>query len=167
MKIYLALLAEHCTEADAIRAEHDPLFEKVPLHLTLVFPTDVDDINDSDLTHFFAAEKPMTVSVRGVTGSHDNLLFLTLSRGNDNVIDLHHRLYTQFFPDSYDPSYTFFPHLTVGRMNSRVDMLNAIHRMGSVSYEHIDLRTVALVEICADGERKILRRFKLSGTDSG
>ncbi|MFM2485195.1 2'-5' RNA ligase family protein [Celerinatantimonas yamalensis] len=161
MKIYIAFLVEGLTEIEAARRKYDYLSGKVPLHLTLVFPLDVDNYEEDALTEFFSRYTAEKVSLSGVTGSLDNLVFLTLTRGNDFVIEIHNRLYNEFFSRSFDTSHTFFPHLTVGRCNNRREMLDAINDIGQITLDSINLNTLAVIQICEGGERKILSKFKL------
>ena len=81
---------------DRLRAAYDPLASSIAPHITLVFPFETTLSRDDLLTHIrasVAAIAPFEIVLRGVTGQEDEWLFLTVKRGNDEIIALHDRLY--------------------------------------------------------------------------
>ncbi|MCD6327035.1 2'-5' RNA ligase family protein [bacterium] len=103
---------------ERVRKRYDPSFGKIAPHNTLVFPFKSGMTTEEVHAHAEAALKgcdPFSLQMRGVTGHESSHLFLNVIRGNDEIIDLHHRLYSGPLAMYRNRAYTFFPHLTVGR----------------------------------------------------
>lgn len=112
-----------------IRKKYDPLFGLVPPHITLVFPFE-SEIPSSRLKEHIknslAGVNPFPVQLRGITASTDNYLFLNVKKGNDNIIELHDRLYSGPLFEFMSRKHTYFPHLTIGRLKNNIELLNAL-----------------------------------------
>src|SRR5690349_21600829 len=93
---------------DEIREKYDPLANHVRPHITLVFPFE-SNINSNELKchleKVLSDIKPFQITMKGITPvqSFGNYLFLEIIDGEDKIIDLHKRLYTDllesFYPD--------------------------------------------------------------------
>ncbi len=112
-----------------LRQQFDPLAHIIEPHITLVFPFE-SQLSTEDLqSHLHGAVQglnPFPILLRGITGSESEYLFLNVKRGNDELIELHDRLYSGVLAHHLLHECTFLPHLTVGRLSSRTSFLNAL-----------------------------------------
>jgi 2'-5' RNA ligase len=117
--IVIAPRFERVERIAELRRAYDPLAFVVPPHITLVFPFSSDLTTAALAAHVTTAVAgiaPFPIELRGVTGDADEHLFLTVKRGNDDIIALHDRLYTGPLAPFRSLRHTFVPHLTVGRL---------------------------------------------------
>ncbi|MDN3647884.1 2'-5' RNA ligase family protein [Reinekea marina] len=163
MAKYFAFLLDRHEEIEKIRSKYDHLSSKVPAHLTIVFPNDFDDCKEDEVLEFLTNIPPVIVELVGVTGSPDNLMFCTLAKGNDEIISLHRSLYFNYFKEFFDRNFTFYPHVTVGRFESKNSLQAALNATDDINPIKLKLSSLALVERTDSGERRILRKFKLGG----
>ncbi|WP_258111578.1 2'-5' RNA ligase family protein [Alicyclobacillus sp. SP_1] len=105
-----------------IRAKYDPLADLIPPHVTLVFPFESDVSTEALTVHLqksVVGLKPFPIVMIGLTGAEGEYLFLNLKGGNDQIIQLHDKLYTGLLKQHLCRSQTYTPHLTVGRVNDK------------------------------------------------
>ena len=80
-----------------IREKYDPLAHCIAPHITLVFPFDSNLPADELILHFSEAlsgMKRFRLQLKRITGDfRDGYLFLDVKRGNDQIIELHDKLY--------------------------------------------------------------------------
>ncbi len=106
---------------DALRHRYDPLAAVIAPHITLVFPFRSDIAPAALWQHIaqaVAGMPPFVVRLHEITGHSDEYLFLNVKRGNDELIALHDRLYTDILAPFLAPEFTFTPHLTIGRLDN-------------------------------------------------
>jgi 2'-5' RNA ligase len=163
VKLYIALEVGNLTEIEQLRSRFDSLANKVPPHMTLVFPTDVVEVDFKKLGIIAEATQPIKVQLAGPTGTQDNLLFLTLLQGNDPVIELHRRLYRELFPNSYDRTYSYIPHVTVGRFQTHQKMTEIVMDTPELDFPPLLLTKLIAIEVGEDGSRTLLESFTLKG----
>jgi 2'-5' RNA ligase len=163
MAKYFAFLLEGIEEIESIRIKYDHLSSKVPAHLTIVFPNDFENCMGDEISEYLSNIPSISAKLVGVTGSEDNLMLCTLTKGNDELISLHRHLYFNYFERFYDRSYTFYPHVTVGRFDSTSKLQAALKDTANISSGEFKLSSIALIERTASGERRVLRKFKLGG----
>jgi 2'-5' RNA ligase len=102
-----------------LRERYDPLAASIAPHLTLVFPFESALTTDELAEHVSKAVvgfEPFRVRLQGITGQEGEYLFLNVKRGNDQLIELHDRLYNGPLAPFLRPEFTYTPHLTVGRL---------------------------------------------------
>lgn len=105
----------------AIRAKYDPLADLIPPHVTLVFPFESDvstEVLSVHLQNSVVGLKPFRLVMTGVTGADGEYLFLNVKVGNDQIIQLHDRLYTGLLKEYLRRSLTYIPHLTASLSSS-------------------------------------------------
>ena len=114
---------------EEVRKKFDPLYGLVPPHLTLVFPF-ASEIPTSKLEQHVKESLvglcPFPIQLKGITATSDNHLFLNVKKGNDNIIELHDRLYSGLLSEFMNRRYTYTPHLTVGRCNNEIELQAAL-----------------------------------------
>jgi 2'-5' RNA ligase len=69
---------------------------------------------------------PFALRLVDVTGMLDQYLFVNVKRGNDELIELHDRLYSGPLREHLSAAFTFVPHVTVGRLSGRGEFLRAL-----------------------------------------
>lgn len=120
-----------------LREKYDPLAHYIPPHITIVFPFE-SDISTEELTvHFdkvLKGIKKFNVQLNGFTGDYrEGYLFLNVKKGNDNIIELHDRLYCEILKPFLFNKVTYCPHLTVGRLQQQVDFDKALDELSYYS----------------------------------
>ncbi len=102
-----------------LREMYDPLTASIAPHMTLVFPFESALTTDELAEHVsqaVAGFEPFSLRLQGITGQEGEYLFLNVKRGNDQIIELHDRLYSGPLASFYRAEFTYVPHLTVGRL---------------------------------------------------
>ena len=118
---------------EGLRAKYDPLAHYIPPHITIVFPFESDISTEEFKVHFNKVLKGMkkfNVKLKGFTGDYrDGYLFLNVKKGNDNIIELHDKLYSEILKDFLFNKVTYCPHLTVGSIQKQVDFDKALDEL--------------------------------------
>ena len=121
----------------AIRERFDPLAGYIVPHITLVFPFESARSTQELREHIACAllgAKRFPIQLRGITGdSRDGYLFLNVKRGNDEIIDLHDRLYRGLLEPYLFRKVTFCPHMTVGRLERQTEFDQALEELAGFS----------------------------------
>jgi 2'-5' RNA ligase len=107
---------------NAIRAKYDPLANLIPPHVTLVFPFESNVSTEVLAEHMKESTgtlKPFRIVMTGVTGAEGEYLFLNVKVGNDQIIQLHDKLYTGVLRQYLYRNLTYTPHLTIGRVKDK------------------------------------------------
>lgn len=104
-----------------LRKKYDPLVDKIPPHITLVFPFassfTTEELREH-VTTTLAGVPAFEVKLKGITGSENGYLFLNVKQGNDQIIELHDRLYSGLLASYIYRKATYCPHLTVGKVET-------------------------------------------------
>jgi len=114
---------------DQLRRRFDPLASKIEAHITLVFPFESELSARQLQAHMERVTEglaPFQVHLRGIKGHGGEYLFLNVKLGNDQLIDLHDRLYSGPLAAYLVSEYTYVPHVTVGRLPNRTEFLKAV-----------------------------------------
>lgn len=150
-------------QMDQLRHQFDPLASVIRPHLTLVFPFESDLPLEQIRGHVqFAIQGvlPFEVILRGITGSDAEYLFLNVKHGNDQIIQLHDRLYTGLLLSHLNREHTYIPHLTIGRLDNKDSFLTALSVTQNMDETFIlVIKDLALVRI--DNNYSIEARFDL------
>ncbi|MDF5730795.1 MAG: 2'-5' RNA ligase family protein [Rhizonema sp. PD38] len=106
------------TQINQLRKEYDPQVNLIDPHITLVFPIEgaLDDEQRliDHIANVLTAWKPFYIHLHGLAQSSDNYLYLTLQKGNTEVVKLHEELYTGILADYKREDILFIPHVTLG-----------------------------------------------------
>lgn len=121
----------------AIRERFDPLASYIAPHITLVFLFE-SELSTEELREHLACVlegvKKFNVRLNGITGDfRDDYLFLNVKRGNDEIIDLHDRLYCGVLEPFLFRKVTYCPHMTVGRVEEKTEFEKALEKLGDFS----------------------------------
>jgi 2'-5' RNA ligase len=99
---------------------------------------------------------PFPVRLAGITGSEGEYLFLSVKRGNDELIALHDRLYTGILQEHRSLVHTFLPHLTVGRRADNARFQQALADLASLNVTvETDVAAVTVYRIEPGGGRPV------------
>ena len=114
---------------ESLRMQYDPLFGLIPPHITLVFPFESNISSQILQQHILNALKgvtPFPIKLQDFTGTIDQYLFLNVKNGNDQIIELHDRLYSGLLSTHRDPRFSFYPHLTIGKFTNEETIMAAL-----------------------------------------
>ena len=74
--------------------------------------------------------KKFAVQLKDFTGDfRDGYLFLNVKKGNDNIIELHDKLYSGILRSFLFRKVTYCPHLTVGRLQQQAEFDKALDEL--------------------------------------
>ena len=150
---------------DEIREKYDPLYNFISPHLTLIFPFQSELTKNELVEHLenqLRGISPFELIARGVTGASDGYIFLDVKMGNDNMIELHDKLYEGILKSYHNKFIPYIPHITIARIKDE-----NIHRkiVKELSDFDVEFRTVIdkiSIEVLDDSEKSILEcEFKL------
>lgn len=136
---------------DKLRKDYDPLVDKIPPHITVVFPFESSHSQNELKEHLQNALKRFNsfdIRLTGITGAERGYLFLNVKKGNDQIIELHDRLYSGILATYRFRKTTYFPHLTVGRLKSSALYNSALQMTKEFNHEFVaTVEKVALESI--------------------
>jgi len=149
---------------DKVREQHDPLAKHVRPHITLVFPFD-SDIETTKLKEHLSSVlseiTPFEIILNGITPANNfgKYLFLNIQKGNDEIIELHKKLYTgilqNYFPE-WLKGKVFLPHMTVGNFNNEEYFKMAINETKNIVDSFKTTVNEISVEIIDENEDSII-----------
>lgn len=150
---------------DRIREKYDPLFNKVKPHVTLVFPFEseltsielekhlIDTLKD---TKAFQLVLKNIIKIDDITGLY---LFLGIKEGNDNIKDIHTKLYSKIL-EKYKPDWLnhveFMPHMTIGNFTNIEELNKAYEAIKDINEEFSTIVDKITVEIIDENENSII-----------
>ncbi|UVI27606.1 2'-5' RNA ligase family protein [Paenibacillus spongiae] len=120
---------QNCEAIEEVRKKYDPLYGLIPPHLTLVFPFESEMPSTTLKRHVkdaLTGLSPFTIRLKGITGTQDNYLFLNVKKGNDQIIELHDRLYAGVLRNYLSLRHVYIPHITVGRLHDDTELQAAL-----------------------------------------
>jgi 2'-5' RNA ligase len=113
--------------------KHNPISSHVRPHLTLLFPSETELRPGEIYAHLerIASETVrFNVGFNGVKLRPEDLLaYLDISEGANRLRLLNRKLYGGEFEELLDVGRPFYPHLTLGRFETEVDMNRAYHEL--------------------------------------
>ena len=152
---------------EAVRRRFDPLASVVPPHLTLVFPFESELSPEDVAAHMAAALAGVAafeVTLDGLTGAEESYLFHTVKRGNDELIELHDRLYSGPLAAHLDATRPYLPHVTVGRVTPVAAWRAALEELvGSAPRSTMTVRRVVSYRRWPDGSTRPDNSVHLAG----
>lgn len=149
---------------DKIREKYDPLANHVEPHITLVFPFN-SDIGTKELREHISSVlseiTPFEIILNGITPTNNfgKYLFLNIQKGNNEIIELHKRLYTGILQNYYPvwlKGIAFLPHMTVGNFDSKEEFEMAINETKNIVDSFKTTVNVISVEIINENEDSII-----------
>ena len=149
---------------DNIRKKYDPLAEHVRPHITLVFPFESDIETNKLKEHIKVMTSdinPFHITLSGITPSTSigNYLFLNIKEGNDEIIEIHKRLYKGILKEAYPEwlkDIDFLPHMTVGCISDLDVFKEAIEDTNNINDIFETTVEAISVEIIDENEDSII-----------
>lgn len=151
----------------AVRERFDPLANYIAPHITLVFPFEsalsTQELREH-IVRVLQGVKRFPVQLSGVTGDfRDGYLFLNVKRGNDEIIDLHDRLYRGVLEPYLFRKVTYCAHVTIGRLEQQTEFDHALGELAGfpeqfeaeidrIYVENIDSHEQSTIELTFDLE---------------
>lgn len=142
-----------------VRQNYDPLALLILPHITLVFPFE-SAISTEDLSahmnNVARQFQPFSITLQGITGHTNEYLFLNVKRGNDQLIALHDQLYTGLLTPYLTAQETYFPHLTIGRLNNSATFAAALKQVQSITLSfQTKIHEISAYRIQPNGNRQV------------
>jgi len=113
------------------RRKHDPQFELIEPHITLMFPVQ-ESVGEEKLVFHLASVlrnwHSFPIHLQGCQISSDDHLFLLIQDGKIDTIRLHDEIYTGILADYWRKDIPFIPHLTLGVVNRNSTDRNQVLR---------------------------------------
>ena len=150
-----------------IREKYDPLTKCIAPHISIVFPFESNISTIKLKEHFNEALKGIkkfNVQLKDITGDfRDGYLFLNVKKGNDQIIELHDKLYSGILQSFLYKKITYCPHLTLGRVKEQIEFENTVNQLScfnenfetvidKVFVESIDINEKSNIEFSFDLE---------------
>ena len=117
---YPSISASDSAWIQSIRQQHDPQFELVAPHFTLVFPTDGVEVDEFShhVRSQIRGQAPIAFEVRCALVVKDALgaathTFLVPDQGFSDLVKLHDRLYSGILAPHLRLDLPFIPHITI------------------------------------------------------
>lgn len=157
---------------EEIRKQHDPLYQLIDPHVTLVFPFHSDLSKDQLREHIVSALKDINtfyLKMKGVSGEVGGYLFLNVIEGKEEINEIHNRLYTGIL-EQYKPNFLYsteyIPHMTIGRTadNEELKMLVDHYKTMNETFEEL-IKEISVEIIGEDEESIIEMTIKLMNYD--
>jgi 2'-5' RNA ligase len=103
------------SKIDAIRDVYDPYRKLIGVHITIIFPVQVE--REDLVRHvngILTGWSPFNIRLRGFCLSFDRWLFLTVEQGNDKLVSLFEAMYTGLLAPHRRHDIEFIPHIGLG-----------------------------------------------------
>ena len=152
---------------DEIRIKYDPLVKLVQPHVTLVFPFK-SELTDEEILRGICSSldkvSKFKLTLKGIEKSSDsygNYIFLKVKEGNDEIVNLHDRLYEGIFK-KYKVDIPYVPHMTVGNLKTVKEMELAYKELKNNNYQFETIvDTISVEMIGENGESIVNINYKL------
>ncbi len=147
------------------RAEHDPLGDKIPPHITLVFPFE-DELSDADLSAHVEKQVGARIRIDFELGPPEigqgGYVWLPVTRGKAQIMDLHDALYAGPLLRHLSLSREYIPHVTIARTTPT--LVNRLYDLACTLPGNMNgvLDAVVGERILPDGRSEVLWKMALN-----
>ncbi len=103
---------------EQVRFKHDPLYGKIPPHVTLVFPFTSEMTMEQCQHHMSRILKdfnPFQITLEGTKVAEDGCLFWLVKDGKEIIRQLNLKLYSGPLKEYRSTAHHYIPHITIGR----------------------------------------------------
>ena len=142
------------------RERFDPLAEKIPPHITLVFPFQIDAPSVPQVAiHVQNVVKdcsPFDISLGSPSIQADGFVFLFVEEGAEQIRQLHELLYTGPLTRFHQSHIPYVPHLTIGRVANPTKSAGAQEQLKELETPFCGTVREVVVERIAEGERSLV-----------
>lgn len=112
---------------NSFREKYDINWQIISPHMTIVSP--LSEVSESQLVKHVEKVtkeiKSFSIHLTGLTKTFDNFLFLLVKEGNEKIVHLHDKLYSEILIPYIPTDYPFAPHITLGDFSKTNDKLLA------------------------------------------
>jgi 2'-5' RNA ligase len=138
------------------RLSHDPLAEKLPPHLTLVFPFHANLSVTQLASHIKRSTTgwpALPASFRGVESVQGEFALLMCDLRREAIIELHNRLYRGVLRSFLRDDINYLPHITLGRsrITAEFDAMLADAELRFRDTWRATLRELSILTLADDG----------------
>lgn len=142
----------------------DPLADKIPPHITLVFPFEDEATNEevSALCSRVAQQfEEFDVTFSTPKTKEGEQAWIEVKEGKDNVERIHRELYSSFLAPHLRPNSPYIPHVTIGSRTEQIHDLRS--KLSATDFEATTFRLDHLIleEISENEESITLKKIKL------
>ncbi len=142
----------------------DPLADKIPPHITLVFPFEDQATNETiiDLcTRVARRFEAIEVTFSTPKTIEDVQVWIDVKEGKEKIERIHKELYSTFLQPHLRQGSTYIPHVTIGKKTDRIYDLRT--ELSSTDFESTTFRLEHLIleEISENEESITLEKIKL------
>lgn len=149
---------ENVEVINGIREKYDPLYSYIDPHVTLIFPFQSELSTDELREHVenkLDKLDSFELIAKGITGSSDGYVFLDVKVGNDNIIEIHDKLYSGILKPYYNRYIPYTPHITVGRLNDERQHREVIESFSEFNTEFTTVISKIVIECIDESEQSI------------
>ena len=119
------------SKIDGFRLKYDPQANLIESHITLVFPISDKSIDkmtlEQHIKNVLKNEKSFRIHLQGLEKSWDHWLNLVIKEGNNDVIKLHDKLYSDILAPFFRKDLGYIPHVGIGLfISENSDYINRI-----------------------------------------
>jgi 2'-5' RNA ligase len=155
------------SDVHKVRERYDPLADKIPPHITLVFPF-TDEISDDDLSaHVRSVARKygrFKISFESMDLIDSNRLWLIVDEENDLISRIHDDLYSGCLSRHLLPGMPYRPHVTLGVL-PEAERAGFWEEMGGFSLEQeYEIERLVIERISPDGHSILIDTVELTGT---
>lgn len=150
---------------DEIRKKYDPLYNFIAPHLTLIFPFQ-SELTKTELIEHLENQlrelSPFELILKGVTGASDGYVFLDVKIGNDNIVELHDKLYGGILKPYHNRFIPYIPHITIAKLKDEKTHSEVVEKLSDFDVEFRTVIDRITIEIIDGTEKSILEyEYKL------
>lgn len=110
-------------EIDTFREKYDPGFKIISSHITIVSPVS-EILENQFVEHIESVVKDVklfSTHLIGLAKTLDKHLFLKVRDGNEQIVNLHDKLYSGILNPYIPTDFPFEPHITLGYFGMNID----------------------------------------------
>lgn len=158
--ISIFLNRDDVPDLEHFRAKYDSLYEKIPPHITLVFPFMIDWNTEQCIQHMTSSlisQPPFRISLKGTMLAEDGCLFVLIQDGRTMINELNDSLYSGSLNVHRSPEHEYIPHVTIGRFRDSeqakavqeeaAQLIGTIHlKVDKITLETIDEEAYSEIE---------------------
>ena len=103
------------TAINALRDQYDPYRDLIDVHITVVFPVQVDkQALIEHISEILAGWSPFAIRLKGLHLSFDQWLFLTVEDGKEKLVSLFETMHTHLLVPHRRHDIEYIPHIGLG-----------------------------------------------------
>ena len=95
--------------------------------------------------------KQFNVVFQGISLSNDNYIFLNCIQGNNKLLEIHNKIYTEIL-NNHKHNYTYIPHITLGQVTNKEEFKSLEH----FNYKFESLINKVTIELIGQNEESII-----------